>query len=67
MKSGNPHLLYLYIYVACSIPTTIILFFISEWLAGSSIGWTYLIECITPTLITGLALIIYFLHKRQVA
>jgi hypothetical protein len=43
------------------------LYMASNKQTGSTIGWSNLTECITPTLITGLALIIYFIHKARVA
>jgi hypothetical protein len=45
----------------------IMLFMASSRQAGTTIGWSNLMECITPTLIAGLALIIYFIHKVRVA
>ena len=45
----------------------IMLFMASNMLTGSTAGWSNLMECITPTLIAGLALTIYFIHKVRVA
>jgi len=45
----------------------IMLFMASNMQAGSTTGWSNLMECITPTLMTGLALITYFIHKARVA
>jgi hypothetical protein len=45
----------------------IMLFMASNMQTGSTTGWSNLMECVTPTLIAGLALIIYFIHKARVA
>jgi hypothetical protein len=45
----------------------ILLVMASNMQTGSTTGWSNLMECITPTLIAGLALIIYFIHKAHIA
>jgi len=67
MKGRNLSLLCLFICLASFIPMAIMLFMASNRQTGSTTGWSNLMECITPTLITGLALIIYFIHKTRVA
>ena len=67
MKSSNPPIHYLYICLAWSIPMTLILFMVTDGFAGSTIGLSNLIECVMPTMVTGLALIIYFIHKARLA
>ena len=67
MKGRNLSLLCLFIWLASFIPMAIMLVMASSMQTGSTTGWFNLMECITPTLIAGLALIIYFIHKARVA
>lgn len=67
MIGRNHSLLCLFICLASFIPMAIMLFMASNMQTGSTTGWSNLMECITPTLIAGLALIIYFIHKARVA
>jgi hypothetical protein len=67
MKGRNLSLLCLFVCLASFILMAIMLFMASNRHAGSTTDWSNLMECVTPTLITGLALIIYFIHKARVA
>ena len=67
MKARNLSLLCLFICLASFIPMAIMLFMASNMQIGSTTGWSNLMECVMPTLIAGLALIIYFIHKARVA
>jgi hypothetical protein len=67
MKGRNLSLLGLFICLASFIPMAIMLFMASIKQTGSNTGWSNLMECITPTLIAGLALTIYFINKARVA
>ena len=67
MKVRNLSLLCLLICLVSFIPIAIMLFMASNMQTGSTTGWSNLMECITPTLIAGLALIIYSIHKARVA
>jgi len=67
MKVRKLSLLCLYMSLACSFPMLILFFMASNRQAGSTIGWFHLMECFAPTLMIGLALIIYFIHKTRVA
>jgi hypothetical protein len=67
MKVRKLSLLCLYMSLACTIPMLVLLFMVSNRQAGSTISWVHLMECFAPTLIFGLALIIYFIHKARAA
>jgi hypothetical protein len=67
MKVKKLSFLCLYMSLVCSVPMLILLIMASNRQAGFTIGWSHLLECFMPTLIFGLALIIYFIYKARAA
>ena len=67
MKVRKPSLLCLPMSLAYIIPMLTVLLLVLNRQAGSPVSWFTFMECITPSLIVGLALTIYFIHKARAA